>query len=141
MKKARVLIVDDSVVIRRLLTEALANDPSIEVAGAAANGRIALQKIAQLNPDLVTLDIEMPEMDGLAMLTELRKSHPRLPVIMFSTLTQRGAVATLDALTLGASDYVTKPINAGGLAAAIISVRNELIPKVKALCGIDDIPL
>lgn len=138
MKKARVLIVDDSVVIRRLLTEALANDPAIEVAGAAANGKIALQKIAQLNPDLVTLDVEMPEMDGLTMLAELRKTHPRLPVIMFSTLTQKGAVATLDALAQGASDYVTKPINSGGLAAAITSVRNELIPKVKALCGIDE---
>jgi two-component system chemotaxis response regulator CheB len=141
MKKARVLIVDDSVVIRRLLSEALANDPVIEVVGAAANGRIALQKVAQLNPDLITLDIEMPEMDGLAMLAELRKSHPRLPVIMFSTLTERGAVATLDALALGASDYVTKPMNTGGLAAAITSVRKDLIPKVKALCGIDEAPL
>jgi len=141
MKKARVLIVDDSVVIRRLLTEALSNDPVIEVVGAAANGRIALQKITQLNPDLITLDVEMPEMDGLAMLAELRKTHPRLPVIMFSTLTQRGAIATLDALALGASDYVTKPMNTGGLAAAITSVRNELLPKVKALCGIDDSPL
>jgi two-component system, chemotaxis family, protein-glutamate methylesterase/glutaminase len=132
--KARILIVDDSTVIRRLLSSALATDPAMEVAGTAANGRIALQKIPQLNPDIVTLDIEMPDMDGLATLAELRKTYPRLPVIMFSTMTQRGAVATLNALALGASDYVTKPANVGGVTAAMQAVRDELIPKVKALC-------
>jgi two-component system chemotaxis response regulator CheB len=76
----------------------------------------------------------MPEMDGLATLEELRRRHPALPVVMFSTLTSRGAVATLNALTLGASDYVTKPANVGSITAAIENVRNELIPKIKALC-------
>src|SRR5262245_27779521 len=109
MRKIRVLIVDDSTVIRRLLTDALAADPAIEVIGSAPNGRIALSKIPQVNPDLVTLDIEMPELDGLGTLRELRKTYPKLPVIMFSTLTERGAVATLNALSLGASDYVAKP--------------------------------
>jgi two-component system, chemotaxis family, protein-glutamate methylesterase/glutaminase len=132
--KARILIVDDSTVIRRLLSNALATDPAMEIAGTAANGRIALQKIPQLNPDIVTLDIEMPDMDGLATLTELRKTYPRLPVIMFSTMTHRGAVATLNALALGASDYVTKPANVGGVTAAMQAVRDELIPKIKALC-------
>src|SRR6187402_446921 len=99
MRKARVLIVDDSTVIRRLLTDALSGDPAIEVVGTASNGKIALAKLAQLNPDAVTLDIEMPELDGLATLIELRKTYPRLPVIMFSTLTQKGAVATLNALS------------------------------------------
>ncbi|MGH9344005.1 MAG: protein-glutamate methylesterase/protein-glutamine glutaminase [Terriglobia bacterium] len=134
MQKIRILIVDDSVVIRRMLMDALASDPCFEIAGAAANGRIALSKIPQVNPDLVTLDVEMPEMDGLEALAALRKLYPKLPVIMFSTLTERGAEATLDALSLGANDYVTKPANVGGLDTALKRVRDELIPKVKALC-------
>jgi two-component system chemotaxis response regulator CheB len=139
MRKAKILIVDDSTVIRRLLSDALASDPAIEIAGTAANGRIALQKITQVNPDLVTLDIEMPDMDGLATLVELRKLHPGLPVIMFSTMTQKGAMATLNALSLGASDYVAKPANVGGVTAAIQAVRSELIPKIKGLCRIDEL--
>jgi len=87
MKKAKVLVVDDAMLIRRMVTDVLAADPSIEVVGEAANGRIALQKIAQLSPDLVTLDIEMPEMDGIQTLKEIRKTYPRLSVIMFSALT------------------------------------------------------
>lgn len=133
LKKIRVLVVDDSVVIRKILTETLSSDPSIEVVGVAANGRIALSKIPQVNPDLITLDIEMPEMDGLTTLKSLRKDYPRLPVVMFSTLTERGAEATLDALSFGASDYVTKPANVGKVSEAIERLRNELVPKVKAL--------
>ncbi len=133
-RKIRVLVVDDSTVIRRLLSDALATDPAIEVAGIAANGKIALAKIPQLNPDLITLDMEMPEMDGITTLVELRKLYPKLPVIMFSTLTQRGAAATIDALSKGASDYVTKPANVGSVTAAIQNVKNELIPKIKAFC-------
>ena len=98
MGKIRILIVDDAVVIRRLLTDVLSSDPLLEVAGTAANGRIALAKLTQVNPDLVLMDVEMPEMDGLETLIELRKTHTNLPVIMFSTLTQRGAMTTLDAL-------------------------------------------
>lgn len=134
MRKIRVLIVDDSTVIRRLLTDALAADPAIEIAGIAANGKIALSKIPQLAPDVVTLDMEMPEMDGLTTLVELRKLYPKLPVIMFSTLTQRGAESTLDALAKGANDYVTKPANVGSVNAAIQSVQNELLPKIKQFC-------
>jgi two-component system chemotaxis response regulator CheB len=135
MRKIRVLVVDDSIVIRRLLTEALSSDPEIELAGTAPNGRIALAKLPQLNPDLVTLDIEMPELDGLGTLPELRKNFPKLPVIMFSTLTARGAIATLDSLARGATDYVTKPANVGSVAAGIQSVKEQLIPKIKALCA------
>jgi two-component system chemotaxis response regulator CheB len=137
MRKIRVLVVDDSVVIRRLLTDILNQDPEVEVAGIASNGRIALAKLTQLNPDVVTLDIEMPDMDGLALLPELRKVYPKLPVIMFSTLTARGAMATLDALALGATDYVTKPANVGSVSAGMQSVKEQLLPKIKAFCPLD----
>jgi len=130
-----VLIVDDAVVIRKLVTDALSADPDLEIVGSAANGRIALQKIPQVNPDVVTLDVEMPEMDGLETLRQLRPDYPKLPVIMFSTLTERGAQVTLDALALGASDYVTKPMAvAGGLTEGLQRIREELIPRIKALC-------
>lgn len=135
MRKIRVLIVDDSVVIRRLLTDILKDDPEIEVAGTAPNGKIALAKLPQLNPDIVTLDIEMPEMDGLQTLPELRKAYPKLPVIMFSTLTERGAKTTFDALALGATDYVAKPANVGNVTAGIEMVKAQLLPKIKALCS------
>ena len=105
MPKIRVLVVDDAVVMRKMITEVIARDPQIEVVGTAANGRIALQKIPQVNPDLITLDVEMPEMDGLETLREIRKVYPKLPVIMFSTLTAKGASTTLDALTLGATEH------------------------------------
>lgn len=135
MARIRVLVVDDAVVVRRMLTDVLSAESDIEVSGVAANGKIALQKIAQGLPDVVTLDVEMPEMDGLATLREIRKTWPKLPVIMFSTLTERGAAATLDALALGASDYVTKPANVGSVTAAIAKIREELVPKVRALSG------
>lgn len=134
MVKTRVMVVDDSVVIRRLLTDILSEDPDIEVVGTAPNGRIAISKMTQLNPDLVTLDIEMPDMDGLSTVSEIRKNYPTLPVIMFSTLTERGAVSTLDALSRGATDYVTKPANVGSVSAGKQSVRDQLIPKIKAFC-------
>jgi len=136
MKKARVLIVDDAALIRKLVSDALGEDPHIEVAGQAGNGRQALQMIQQLNPDLVTLDVEMPEMGGLETLRELRKRHPRLPVIMFSVLTERGCVDTLEALSLGASDYVAKPATAGGREAAQQRIREDLVPRIKSLCRV-----
>jgi two-component system chemotaxis response regulator CheB len=135
MRRIRVLIADDAVVVRRMLGDILSGDPALEVAGAAANGRIALARIPQVNPDLVILDVEMPEMDGLETLRALRRTYPFLPVIMFSTLTQRGAAATLDALSLGANDYVTKPANVGSAHQAIEQIRAELIPKIKMFCA------
>jgi two-component system, chemotaxis family, protein-glutamate methylesterase/glutaminase len=133
MAKIRVLIVDDAVVFRRLVANELAKDPALEVVGSAANGRIALTKMGQVNPDVVILDIEMPEMDGLTMLAELRKTHPRLPVIMFSSVTERGAAATLDALALGATDYFTKPASSSGVEASLEIIREQLIPEIKDL--------
>src|SRR5687768_11493408 len=117
-----------------MVAEELGADPAIEVVGTAANGKIALQKLPQVNPDLVILDVEMPELDGLATLREIRKTYPKLPVIMFSALTERGASETLDALALGATDYFTKPTSAGGLDASLQVLRDELIPEIKALC-------
>jgi len=134
MSKIRVLVVDDAVVVRKVITETLSRDPDLLVVGIAANGRIALQKIPQVNPDLITLDIEMPEMDGLATLRQVRKLYPKLPVIMFSTLSQKGAVATLEALSLGANDYVTKPANVGSVTEAVARLEAELIPKIKVHC-------
>jgi len=126
-----VLVVDDSVVIRRLVTHALGEDPSIEVVGSASNGSLALDRIVQFNPDLVTLDIEMPVMDGLETLRRIRKQYPRTRVIMFSTLTQRGASATFEALALGADDYVTKASNVGSLDRSMENLRQELVPKIR----------
>ncbi len=134
MRRIRVLVVDDAVVVRRLVTDVLAADPEIEVVGVAANGRIALQKIAQLAPDIITLDIEMPEMDGLTTVTEIRKTWKTLPIIMFSTLTERGAQATMEALARGATDYVTKPANVGSVTIAQQRIRDDLIPRIKSLC-------
>jgi two-component system chemotaxis response regulator CheB len=135
MPKIRILVVDDAAVFRRAVAEELSNDPALEVVGTAANGRIALAKMPQVCPDIVILDVEMPEMDGLTTLKELRKTYPRLPVIMFSALTERGAEATLDALALGATDYFTKPVNEGGLDASLRVVREQLVPEIKALCA------
>ncbi|CAN5125707.1 chemotaxis response regulator protein-glutamate methylesterase [soil metagenome] len=134
MAKIRVLIVDDAAVFRRALSAEFASDPELDVIGTAADGRIALTKLTQVNPDVVILDVEMPVLDGLGTLKEIRKSHPKLPVIMFSALTERGAEATLDALALGASDYFTKPSGSGGLEASLQVIREELIPQIKALC-------
>lgn len=135
MNKIRVLVVDDAVVVRRMVSDALASDPVLEVVGTAANGKIALAKIPQVNPDLVTLDVEMPEMNGLETLAAIKKLYPKLPVVMFSTLTECGALTTIEALSLGANDYVTKPSNVGSVAQAQQSLRDELIPKIKALCA------
>ena len=131
MNEKRILVVDHSVVARRVLTDAISADSELEVVGSASNGRIALAKIAQLAPDLVTLDVDMPEMDGLETLRAIRKQYPHLPVVMYSALTERGAATTIDALLLGANDYVTKPTNMGSAAVTIEHIRNELIPKIK----------
>ncbi len=134
MRPIRVLVVDDSVVVRRLVSAAMEADPVLEVAGVAANGKIALAKIPQLSPDVVVLDVDMPVLGGLETLAEIRRRHPSLRVIMFSALTERGADATLEALFRGALDYVTKPANLGSAERAARVVREELIPKIKVLC-------
>ncbi|MGY1740541.1 MULTISPECIES: protein-glutamate methylesterase/protein-glutamine glutaminase [unclassified Blastococcus] len=140
MNPIRVLVVDDSVVVRKIVTDVLSQDPAIEVVGTAVNGKLALGKVEQLKPDLVTMDIEMPELNGIDAVRAIRSgsggaTRSRVPIIMFSTLTERGAAATLDALSAGANDYVTKPANVGSVAQSMESVREQLIPKIKALTG------
>jgi two-component system, chemotaxis family, protein-glutamate methylesterase/glutaminase len=130
-QRIRVLVVDDSVVIRTLVTHALEEDPILQVVGASANGALALQRIPHLNPDVLTLDIEMPVMDGLETLRHLRRDFPELRVVMFSTLTERGGAATLEALSMGADDYVRKASNEGSLDRSMARLRGELIPKIK----------
>jgi two-component system chemotaxis response regulator CheB len=137
-ERIRVLVVDDSVVIRRLVANSLEMDPMLELVGTASNGVIGMQRIEQLNPDVITLDIEMPEMDGLEMLRRIRHEFPKLRVIMFSTLTERGAAKTLEALTLGADDYVAKVSNQGSINCSTDRLREEMIPKIKQFFRIPD---
>jgi two-component system chemotaxis response regulator CheB len=105
----RVLVVDDTVVYRKAVKEVLSQFPNVEVVGTANNGRIAMSKIASLKPDLLTLDIEMPEMNGLDVLSALKKEAPDVSAIVVSTLTHKGGDLTMQALELGAFDYITKP--------------------------------
>jgi two-component system, chemotaxis family, protein-glutamate methylesterase/glutaminase len=132
MPRIRVLVVDDAALTRRLLTEVLNRDVELEVAGSAANGRFALAKIATVKPDVVLLDVEMPEMDGLQTLAEMRREHPGIPVVMFSARTRRAAAATLDALALGASDYVPKPGEGKTYGESVEYLQKNLVPKIKA---------
>jgi len=133
--RIRVLVVDDSSTIRRIVTEALAADAQIDVVGVATDGRSAIEQVATLKPDAVTMDIEMPNMNGIEAVRIIRRTNSRLPIVMFSTLTERGASATLDALAAGASDYVTKPSNTGSFEQSKKNIRDQLIPKLKALTG------
>jgi len=129
MSKLKVLIVDDSALIRQLLTEILDSDRTIEVVGTAADPFIAREKIKQLNPDVITLDVEMPKMDGVTFLKNLMRLHP-LPVVMISTLTEQGADVTFEALEAGAVDFISKPKI--DVKEAIKDYSEEIIRKVKS---------
>ena len=140
MDPIRVMVVDDSVVVRKIVTDVLSEDPGIHVVGTAVNGKVALAKLEALKPDLITMDIEMPEMNGIEAVRAIRagrgaSGRSRVPIVMFSTLTERGASATLDALSAGANDYVTKPANVGSVAQSMENVREQLIPRIRALTG------
>ena len=128
-RKTRVLIVDDSALVRRILTELLSSEPTFEVVGAAGDAFAAREKIKSLNPDVLTLDVEMPKMDGVTFLRNLMRLRP-MPVVMVSSLTENGAEITLDALSVGAVDYLPKPKI--DLAATLADYRDELIAKVEA---------
>jgi two-component system chemotaxis response regulator CheB len=132
----RILIVDDSAVMRSLLRSVVVADVGLEVAGTAGDGESALRAIETIRPDLILLDVEMPVMDGLATLRELRARGHKMPVIMCSSLTQRGAKVTIEALASGASDYVAKPGGQAGREAAAQALSQELLPKIHALAGL-----
>jgi two-component system chemotaxis response regulator CheB len=127
-KKIKVLIVDDSAVIRQLLSMLLSQDPEIEVVGTAGDPLIARDRIKTLNPDVVTLDVEMPNMDGVTFLRKIMTLRP-MPVVMVSTLTQAGAETTLEALEIGAVDFIAKPVN--DVANGLAEIASELQSKVK----------
>jgi two-component system chemotaxis response regulator CheB len=132
-RPVRVLIVDDSAVMRSLLRSVIATDARLEVAGTASEGAAGLRILDSVSPDLVLLDVEMPVMDGLVTLKEIKSRRPRLPVIMCSALTQRGGKVTIDALASGASECVCKPSGAPSRDAAIHALAQDLIPKILAL--------
>jgi len=132
-RRTRILIVDDSAVMRSLLRSVVCADESLDVAGTAADGESALMAIETLRPDLILLDVEMPVMDGLVTLRQLRARGHRMPVIMCSSHTQRGAQVTIEALACGASDYVTKPAGQASHEAAIRALALDLAPRIHAL--------
>lgn len=127
-KPISVLVVDDSALVRKLLTEILETDPAIEVVGTAADPYAAREKIKKLNPDVLTLDVEMPKMDGITFLGNLMRLHP-MPVVMVSSLTEKGADVTLQALELGAIDFISKP--KVDLAHSLEQYGEEIIRKLK----------
>lgn len=129
-EKIKVLIVDDAIVVRILVGNTLSKEPDIDFVGKAENGKIALEKIAELKPDVVLLDIEMPEMNGLEVLKVLKDQGMPTKVIMFSTYTTVGAKHTFEALELGAADFVPKPSSAG-FSKGFERVREELLAKIK----------
>ena len=132
-RRIRILIVDDSAVMRSLLRSVVCADESLEVAGTAADGAAALSAIDSLHPDLILLDVEMPVMDGLVTLRQLRARGHRMPVIMCSSLTQRGAQVTVEALACGASDCVTKPAEQVSRESATRALTRDLVPRIHAL--------
>src|SRR5579859_4012670 len=132
-RRTRILIVDDSAVMRSLLRSVITADTSLEVAGTAADGATALGSLPLNHPDLILLDVEMPVMDGLLTLKELRRRGYKMPVIMCSSLTQRGAKVTIEALAGGAADYVTKPAGQSDRETAQHTLSQDLLPKIHAL--------
>ena len=128
MDAIKVLVIDDSAMVRKLVTEILSSDEQIEVVGTAANALIAREKIKALNPDVLTLDVEMPKMDGLTFLKNLMRLRP-MPVVMLSTLTAKGTEQTLEALNIGAVDFVCKPKGSGH---NLDQCAEELLAKIKS---------
>lgn len=135
MTTIRPLVVDDSVVVRNTLREVFRSVPEIGPCAVAADGKIALELIPQVRPGIVILDLEMPRLNGLETLRALQQTHPQLPVIVFSSLTEAGARETIQALAMGAADYVTKPARQNSLPATMERIRGELVPKVLAICA------
>ena len=133
--RLRIAVVDDSVVVRRLVADTLLHDPRVAEVRTASDGREGAELVRAMRPDLVTMDIEMPVLDGIGAVRAIRAFDRRVPIIMFSTLTEAGARATIEAMSAGATDFVTKPGQARSLAASLQTVRRDLVEKVIALTG------
>lgn len=129
----RIVFADDSVAVRHLMEQGLSEEPDFRVVGTAKNGKEALSMVRLKRPDILLLDVEMPVMDGIDTVRSLRAFDTRLPVLMFSSLTEKGCEATRDALASGANDYVQKPVGVSSVEAAIKYIRTELVPKINAL--------
>ena len=132
MRRTRVLVIDNSVVTRRVLTDAISSDDELEVVGGAATGRIALAKLKQLCPDVITLDTELPDMSGLELLRAIRETHPALPIIIFGSVGSLASRSAIAALIAGATDFVDKAPGAHGVADTLMLVREQVVPKIKA---------
>ncbi|MFK7994921.1 MAG: chemotaxis-specific protein-glutamate methyltransferase CheB [Granulosicoccus sp.] len=141
MANKRILVVDDSCLYQRILSDVVNAKEGFEVVGVASNGKVALGMMQELKPDLVTLDILMPEMDGIQTLIELRKKWPSVRTVMVSSLTSEGSDAALDALALGASEYAVKPSSVDGVCNIRTSLAKDLMPKIEALCNVDVEPV
>ena len=146
MPSIRVLIVDDSSVVRRILKTVLLSDPDFNLVGAGCDGKEGIELALKLKPDLVILDVDMPIMNGLEVLAELKQQNPELPIIMFSSLVQKGSLITLDAISLGADDYYCKP-STSSPEETIELLKKDLLPRMKAVfkknqssSGVYDLP-
>ncbi len=131
--RARVLVVDDSSLVRRTLQSVIDSDDQLRVVGSAPNGAIALRMVKSKNPDVMILDVEMPDMSGIEVLQVMTREHAHVPVVMFSAHTDRGAGITMDALLAGAADYVAKPSRTNGYEDTCSRIRMELLPKLHGL--------
>ncbi|MCA9619019.1 MAG: chemotaxis response regulator protein-glutamate methylesterase [Myxococcales bacterium] len=133
LKKGRILVVDDSTIARTTIEKIVTAEDDLEVVGKARDGRQALELADRVAPDIVTLDVEMPHLSGLETLKLLAARHPRVKVIMFSAHTEKGAAITMDCLLAGAADYIAKPSNMANREAAVDYIRDQLVPRIRAL--------
>lgn len=140
MNPVRVFLVDDTATVRHILVGLMEEDPGIRVVGTAGDGERALRRLQHLEVDVLVLDVEMPGMSGLEVLREVRIRWPRLPVVIFSSITERGAMVTIEALSLGATDYVTKPSMTGSADEAREYIRSTLVSRIHGLARIEDSP-
>lgn len=136
MNKTNVLVIDDSAVVRGILSKLIDKQDDMTIVGTAANGKIGVAKASQLEPDIVILDIEMPVMTGLEAVVEIRRNHPKLPVVMFSTLTSSGAEVTMRCMRAGATDFALKPSSNSEIILSMETVLNDLLNKIRSIVGV-----
>ena len=135
-RNLRILVVDDTIVYRKAISDIIEEIPGVELAGVAHNGKIALSKIATLKPDILTLDIEMPQMNGIEVLSEIQKNNLGVGAIMVSTLTNEGSDMTMRALELGAFDFILKPQNSKNQLEGKREIKAALEPILKGFCSV-----